>query len=474
MVVHHWHQQKLCRQVWCNRWSTHQNPHRTPNMFPNLRQSRLDNIKTLSPSLPLSLLDTTKTLLLSLPQSMLVTSTNIGSISARICAGHNSNQVFGVSIAAGNIKFTSRKSAAIATCNNTNLASKSATLADGHIKKLRCQVLHNRCWTHRPTLLLTECATVGAGRYSNRVDYSVLIVVGHNKKHVAKSATILVVHNQKPSAKPVTIVAWHNKKLCCQCYHNHNCTLRKPCGQICYDRCWAHQKPCLQGCHISPAHNQNPDAKSSTICAGPSKKLSPNLPPSLFDTAKTLAPICHNRYRTHQKNLSPNSVHQNVLQNLAWINTNMQRNLMTSNSYTNQWSITCPKTMHCTCFCSLHWWCSSAWQKPVLNRQVRLTDTTQIHMQYHWNHTTAYSVWCTLLSLIETTKRMQQVRCLPPPSPSPCFYDSMRPAEAPGLLDFKRLTKANMLMVAGQEFLGQKGWETTQKADEPKGKSRTQ
>ena len=69
---------------------------------------------------------------------------------------------------------------------------------------------------------------------------------------------------------------------------------------------------------------------------------------------------------------------------------------------------------------------------------------------------------------------MQQVRCQPPPSPSPCFYDSMRPAEAPGLLDFKRLTKANMLMVAGQEFLGQKGWEKAQKADEPKGKSRTQ
>ena len=69
---------------------------------------------------------------------------------------------------------------------------------------------------------------------------------------------------------------------------------------------------------------------------------------------------------------------------------------------------------------------------------------------------------------------MQQVRCQPPPSPSPCFYDSMRPAEAPGLLDFKRLTKANMLMVAGQKRLGQKGWDKTQKADEPKGKSRTQ
>ena len=48
------------------------------------------------------------------------------------------------------------------------------------------------------------------------------------------------------------------------------------------------------------------------------------------------------------------------------------------------------------------------------------------------------------------------------------FYDSMRPAGASGLLDFKRRTKANMLMVAGQEFLGQKGWGKTLKADDEK------
>ena len=65
----------------------------------------------------------------------------------------------------------------------------------------------------------------------------------------------------------------------------------------------------------------------------------------------------------------------------------------------------------------------------------------------------------TVISDRDKQKRMQQVRCQPPPSPSPCFYDSMRPAEAPGLLDFKRLTKANTLMVAGQEFLGQRSWE---------------
>ena len=314
MVVQYWHQQKLCRQVWCNRWSTHQNPHRTPNMFPNLRQSRLDNIKTLSSSLPLSLLDTTKTLLLSLPQSMLVTSTNIGSISARICAGHNSNQVFGVSIAAGNIKFTSRKSAAIATCNNTNLASKSATLADGHIKKLRCQVLHNRCWTHRPTLLLTECATVGAGRYSNRVDYSVLIVVGHNKSHVAKSATILVVHNQKPSAKPVTIVAWHNKKLVCQCYHNHHCTLRKTLSPNLLQSLLGTPKTLLarlphQSCTQPKSwrkvfHNlcgpfKKAVAQSTTIVVWHSKNPGANLPQSLSDSPeKPLAELCPSKCAT--------------------------------------------------------------------------------------------------------------------------------------------------------------------------------
>ena len=41
--------------------------------------------------------------------------------------------------------------------------------------------------------------------------------------------------------------------------------------------------------------------------------------------------------------------------------------------------------------------------------------------------------------------------------------DSMRPAEAPGSLDLKRQTKANMLMVVGKQFLGQKVWEKHQR-----------